>query len=74
MLSNGERGAGTVRAVRRFTPTLSFDQIPVERTWDVSMLLHDELHHTEPWEICERGCDALASRLICELFGKEVQQ
>lgn len=48
---------------------LVFDQIPIERHWGLSILLHNELGHTEPWEICDAGCDRLASEAIRELFG-----
>lgn len=36
------------------------------------MRLHDELYHTEPWEICEENCDELASAAICILFGAPI--
>jgi hypothetical protein len=50
---------------------LDFDHIPIERHWGLSMLLHNALGHTEPWEICEAGCDSLASDTIRILFGVE---
>jgi hypothetical protein len=50
--------------------TLDFEHIPIERHWGLSMRLHDALGHTEPWEICEAGCDTLASEAICILFGR----
>ena len=50
-------------------PTLRFDAIPVERSWDLSMLFHDVAGHTEDWTSCESGCDALADEAIRLLFG-----
>lgn len=50
--------------------TLRYDRIPIERGWGISMLLHEALGHTEPWEICEEGCDNLADECIRLLFGK----
>jgi hypothetical protein len=54
--------------------TLTYDSIPIERHWSLSMLLHDALGHTLPWEICGEGCDQLASDAIRLLFGKCAQQ
>lgn len=51
------------------TEPLHFDRIPIERHWGLSILLHKALGHTEPWEICEAGCDRLASEAIHEIFG-----
>lgn len=50
--------------------TLDFDRIPVERLWAISMLLHDALGHSEPWEICDAGCDDLALKAILTLFDR----
>jgi hypothetical protein len=50
---------------------LDFDRIPIERHWGISMRLHDALGHTEPWEICDAGCDALAAEVIHILFDVE---
>lgn len=50
-------------------PPLDFDKIPIERHWELSMVLHDQLGHTEPWEMCEVGCGKLASDAIRILFG-----
>ena len=47
---------------------LNSDRIPIQRHWSLSMRLHDELHHTDPWEICEEGCNLLASDAIRILF------
>lgn len=50
---------------------LHFDAIPIERHWLLSIRLHEALSHTEPWEICNEGCDLLANRAILILFGRE---
>jgi hypothetical protein len=47
---------------------LHIDRIPIERHWGLSIRLHGALGHSEPWEICEAGCDALASEAIRILF------
>jgi hypothetical protein len=49
---------------------LDFEHIPIERHWGLSMRLHEALGHSEPWEICEAGCDALASEAIRIIFGE----
>jgi len=49
---------------------LDYDHIPIERSWAVSMLLHDELGHQGSWETCEDGCDQLGDRVIRALFGR----
>ena len=51
--------------------TLNYDWIPIEYAWELSMLFHEECGHTELWEICDQGCEALASRAINILFGRE---
>lgn len=53
---------------------LDFDHIPIERHWGVSILLHNALGHTEPWEICDAGCDQLASDAIHVLFDRALPQ
>ncbi len=50
-------------------PPLHYDKIPIERHWALSLLFHEYLGHTEPWEACEEPCDALANRAIKILFG-----
>lgn len=47
---------------------LDYDKIPIERSWAVSMLLHEELGHQGSWETCEDGCDQLGDRVIRALF------
>ncbi len=53
---------------------LDFDHIPIERHWGLSLLLHNALGHTGPWETCEAGCDHLASDAIRELFGEHTSR
>ena len=48
---------------------LNYDAIPIERHWEVSMLFHGALGHPDPWEVCDKGCDALAGHAIRLLFG-----
>jgi hypothetical protein len=45
---------------------LDADHIPIERHWGLSIRLHEALGHSEPWEICDAGCDALASEAILD--------
>ncbi len=49
---------------------LNYERIPIERSWDVSTLLHNELEHTTSWFECTE-CDVLTSKVIKALFGVE---
>jgi hypothetical protein len=49
---------------------LLYDSIPIERSWELSMLFHEVAEHTEPWEICP-DCEVSADRAIQILFGKD---
>jgi hypothetical protein len=49
--------------------TVHIDQLPIERHWAIALKLHELLGHTEPWELCEAGCDELASEAIRTVFG-----
>ena len=64
-----ERGDGCL--IRRCSTSITSRS---SAHWGVSMRLHEALGHTEPWEICEEGCDQLASDVIFMLFDQPVMK
>lgn len=51
------------------TNLLDYDHIPIERTWEVSWVLHEACGHPPEEEMFCQKCEALTNKVIMILFG-----